>query len=83
MQLLATPADRFLEIATGFEHSCGILESGVVACWGDGSHGQLDAPGGVFDHIAALGDRTCGLRRGGGVLCWGKPVPPLPTLSVQ
>jgi hypothetical protein len=31
------------QIAVGWKHSCAILESGRVACWGDNSHGQTGA----------------------------------------
>ena len=30
-----------VQITTGFAHSCALLETGVVRCWGTGSSGQL------------------------------------------
>ena len=30
-----------MEIEVGLFHSCGLFDSGEVACWGDNSHGQL------------------------------------------
>lgn len=38
------PDERFVEIASGTFHTCGIKTNGKVVCWGDGSYGQLDVP---------------------------------------
>ena len=39
---LALSSDLLLmEIEVGLFHSCGLFDSGEVACWGDNSHGQL------------------------------------------
>jgi alpha-tubulin suppressor-like RCC1 family protein len=40
-------------IAVGFNHSCALLRSGVVQCWGSGAYGQLG-------HSVALGPRDLG-----------------------
>lgn len=74
-------------VAVGASHSCAILEDGRIACWGDGSRGQLGdgnsgkgwqraAPGvidGIEDAVAirAGGDTTCAILGDGGVRCWG------------
>lgn len=71
---LSSPAEHFSEIATGDAHTCGIVGSGSIVCWGDDALGQTRAPSGAFEHIAAVSDRSCASRRGGGVVCWGAPV---------
>lgn len=73
-----------VRIATGFAHSCALLTSGTVSCWGDNSAGQLGdgtttrrlSPvavaglSGVVE-IAAGYDVSCALLGSGSVRCWG------------
>ena len=35
------------------DHSCGLRESGEIACWGANDDGQADAPGGTFRSVSA------------------------------
>jgi alpha-tubulin suppressor-like RCC1 family protein/uncharacterized membrane protein YgcG len=72
-------------VATGTAHSCALLSSGGVDCWGWGYFGQLGATYaypesdmpvaavGIDDAIAvsAGGLNTCALLSSGGVDCWG------------
>ncbi len=71
-------------IAVGVDHSCGLAESGVAYCWGDGSSGQLgrgntsstrfSVPVDTdlrFASIAAGGWHTCALTPEGSAYCWG------------
>ncbi|MFN8489082.1 MAG: cohesin domain-containing protein [Caldilineaceae bacterium] len=72
-------------IAAGGYHTCAMLTTGGVQCWGDNYTGQLGdgtttgrtTPGnvaGLSNGIKAItaGDRhTCALTIGGGVKCWG------------
>jgi alpha-tubulin suppressor-like RCC1 family protein len=73
-------------LALGAAHTCALLSSGEVACWGDGSQGQLgDGIAAEGYHratpatiagltgvtaIRAGGGTTCALA-GGTVSCWG------------
>lgn len=72
------------EVVVGAAHSCVLLSSGRVRCWGDNSHGQLgdgtrwthytprDVPGqDEAVDIAARGNATCAVDRTGHVACWG------------
>jgi hypothetical protein len=75
-------------VSAGWEHSCALLASGEVRCWGSDSDGQLgDGDGNVesFEPLpvpvvgltdaeaVSTGDRhTCALRNGGAMVCWGR-----------
>jgi alpha-tubulin suppressor-like RCC1 family protein len=74
-------------MAAGSSHSCALLDSGAVKCWGRDSYGQLGDGGtntdqstsvdvsgfstGVTD-ISAGSDHTCAVFDTGAVKCWGR-----------
>ncbi len=71
-------------ISTGDLHSCAVLDTGEVQCWGANDNGQLGngtitastVPRKVAGITTALsvsagGTHTCALLYGGGVDCWG------------
>jgi alpha-tubulin suppressor-like RCC1 family protein len=75
-----------LDVAGGFEHTCALLDTGAVKCWGEGSSSQL-GDGNVMSRFAPVdvtglssgvvaitaGDRhTCALLDTGAVKCWGR-----------
>jgi alpha-tubulin suppressor-like RCC1 family protein len=76
------------EVSLGDDHSCVVLDSGVVRCWGWALNGRLGYPnqGGAWiaagtddvnvgASVAKLGvggEHTCVLLTTGGVRCWGK-----------
>lgn len=75
---------RFVSVAAGLLHSCGVVEGGAVYCWGNNQFGQLgdgtlaerQSPvpvvGSVrFALVAPGGGHTCGLTEQGKVYCWG------------
>jgi alpha-tubulin suppressor-like RCC1 family protein/murein DD-endopeptidase MepM/ murein hydrolase activator NlpD len=73
-------------IATGFNHSCALITSGGVKCWGWNSEGQVGdgtrgnirstpvSVTGLTSSVTALSagnSHTCALTTSGGVKCWG------------
>jgi alpha-tubulin suppressor-like RCC1 family protein len=72
------------QISAGGNHTCALMSSGGVRCWGDNFFGQLgdgssqqwrSAPtADVITNavaVAAGGTFTCALLANGGVRCWG------------
>lgn len=58
-------------IASGRDHSCALLKSGSVKCWGNNTFGQSTPPQGEFITLSAGDKHTCGVRKSGNGECWG------------
>ena len=77
---------RAVFLASGFDHTCAVLDTGVAVCWGSGAFGSLgdgdtanrSAPVGVAGVAAsavvlAAGEHhTCAVLDTGRLLCWGR-----------
>jgi hypothetical protein len=66
------PPYRFTDIGTGAVHTCGILASGELLCWGANDEGQLDAPSGTFVSLSVGHAHACALTPEGETQCWGR-----------
>jgi len=79
-----TAPPRFVEVASGEVHACGLEAAGTVACWGGNESGQLgdgtllaravaSPVAGLAEvvHIAAGQRFSCALHRAGTIWCWG------------
>lgn len=75
---------KAISVGAGYDHSCAVLESGAVKCWGANGYGQLgngtdtDSPtpvtvslGTKAVSLAATTYSTCAIVQGGDVACWG------------
>ena len=74
-------------ISAGSDHTCAVMESGAVKCWGFNQYGQVgngtsgnswlgavDVTG-LSSGVASVDagtDHTCALLEAGGVKCWGR-----------
>lgn len=83
---LGTPSTTPVALAAGGGHTCALLRSGEVYCWGSNDFGQIGAraaPASVpeparvasgerFASISAGGETTCALNGAGKLFCWGR-----------
>jgi alpha-tubulin suppressor-like RCC1 family protein len=73
-----------VDVAVGYSHTCVLRTGGTVACWGEGSSGQLGNGSSVASatpvavtglsgvvELRAGGAFTCARLGGGSVRCWG------------
>jgi len=84
---IASVLANAVQVAAGSSHSCALLTSGGVKCWGWNNSGQLgdgtkiDRPtpvdvDGLTSGVSAIaagvrGSHTCALTVAGGMKCWG------------
>eukprot|EP00494_Astrolonche_serrata_P031523 UN31792 len=63
----------FESISAGEAHTCGIVHSGHIRCWGDNRDGQVsDRPlGDEYAQISVSGYTSCALNTSRKVTCWG------------
>ncbi|TXD34164.1 hypothetical protein FRC98_19195 [Lujinxingia vulgaris] len=75
-------APRWQQVSAGGRHSCGILETGALLCWGDNTSRQLGVTQtegtwrawrveGQWAQVAAGEAHTCAVNTGGQLYCWG------------
>lgn len=83
---LGTPSTAPVALATGGGHTCALLRSGDVYCWGSNDFGQIGAGAALasvpsparvgggerFAAVSAGGETTCALTEAGKLFCWGR-----------
>ncbi len=77
---------RVRSVAPGAKHTCALLSSGEVNCWGMNGNGQLGhgttmgsltpvsvkgISDGVSISVNSIGSHTCALTKSGTIKCWG------------
>jgi alpha-tubulin suppressor-like RCC1 family protein len=76
---------KFIDIAAGSSHVCGVTTANAMVCWGENAYGgvgvstatctscgpQVVTGSNTFTAVAAGEQFSCGLTTSGGVLCWG------------
>lgn len=69
---LQPPAGRFIRVAVGQQHACGIRDDGRLACWGTAGAVANGPPAGRFTAVDAGYDHSCAIRADEEtVVCWG------------
>ncbi len=71
-------------VSAGYDHTCALLNSGAVKCWGNNGRGELGDGStktrtnpvnvGGLSSIASISaghNHTCAVTNGGGAKCWG------------
>jgi len=74
-------------LAMGSRHTCALMATGGVRCWGSNGEGQLGdgtttdrltpPPSDVLDSVQAIAAgaaHTCALMQSSGVRCWGRNI---------
>ena len=73
----APPPTKFVQIAAGWRHSCGITRASLIECWGSGRAAapgeRLTAPDGEFVTIISAWRDSCALRPNRRAVCWTTP----------
>ena len=78
-------SETIVKVSNGMRHTCALTSSGRVACWGDGSNGQLGISSSLPSaasptflssisdaiDISAGSYHTCAVLQTGKVQCWG------------
>ena len=88
MQASPPPATKFVQIAAGRYHSCGVTQARALECWGSGRPGaageRLNAPDGEFTVVSIGWEISCALRPDGRAACWHTPryLPPSETANL-
>ena len=75
---------RWVQVAAGASHTCGLVSDGATYCWGRNRFGRLGTGGAdssftpvkvtapiAFESLSASQYHTCGLTDDGRAYCWG------------
>jgi alpha-tubulin suppressor-like RCC1 family protein len=68
--------ERAFQISTGSVHTCAVLESGALKCWGRSLTTESLSFGGLrTERVSVAGVGACAVLQGGIVRCWGSGYP--------
>jgi alpha-tubulin suppressor-like RCC1 family protein len=72
-QVGGTHGGPYSDVAAGLGHTCAILDSGVLDCWGSASGGYYESlvPSGTFSQVSTGFWHTCAISQTGQLTCWG------------
>lgn len=74
-------AEPYLDVATGYEHTCYLEGSGGLRCIGDSGKGPVWSAG-PYVAVAAGFSQTCAIEAAGGIRCWNQEgTPPTGTFT--
>lgn len=68
----AQAESRVAQISAGGDHTCALLESGGLLCWGLNDVDQAFPPEGEYLAVDAGWRHTCALTKQNEVVCWGR-----------
>lgn len=65
-------AENFIQIDAGESHTVGLVEEGLIYCWGKNQFGQCESPKGLIAKSVASGSfHSMALSLDGHITCWG------------
>lgn len=64
-------SDAAVTVSAGGSHTCALVGSGAVDCWGAVADGRSSDAAGPFSSVAAGLHHTCAVTVSGSVDCWG------------
>jgi alpha-tubulin suppressor-like RCC1 family protein len=75
-QALLVPGPGFTQVEAGAYHSCAVVGTGTITCWGYNGYNQAPstrsaASGLRFEQVSSRDSHTCALRSDRLVECWG------------
>ena len=68
----AQPSQKVVQISAGGDHTCALLESGGLLCWGLNDVDQAFPPEGEYIAVDAGWRHTCALTGQNNGVCWGR-----------
>ena len=68
----AQPSQTVVQISAGDDHTCALLESGGLLCWGLNDVDQAFPPEGEYQAVDAGWRHTCALTKQNEIVCWGR-----------
>ncbi|HEV3049850.1 MAG TPA: Ig-like domain-containing protein, partial [Longimicrobium sp.] len=81
--VLVNTGVRFVSLAAGFSHTCGLTAAGEAWCWGYGTGVEPRRMDGVPALASLTARGICGLTAEGEAICWPSTSPTTPGIPVS